>query len=117
MNMKNIAVYSYTDPVSYIRDCQKADLPPWTESYRKIARQFDLGGAYVWLVIHGKKPFARKTIEGLTPLLKLKKDEADYFRLLAYLSTIDIEPKLKTEILNKFRPAKYRTAGKNRSKR
>ncbi len=115
--MKKVEVYAYTEPVSYIRDCQKANVPPWTLSYRKIARQFDLGGAYFWLVIHGKKPFPRKIIDGLAPLLGLKKDEGEYFKLLAYLSTIDIEPKLKTEILNKFRPAKYRSSGKSRSKR
>ena len=114
--MKDVVVFNYTDPFSYIRTCQKANLYPWTESYRKIARQFDLGGAYFWLVIHGKKPFPRKIIDGLTPLLKLKKSEAVYFKLLAYLSTLDIDDALKTDVLNKFRPARYRTSGKKRRK-
>jgi hypothetical protein len=105
--MKDVVVFDYIDPVLYIRDCQKAGLPPWTDSYRKIAKQFKLGGAYFWLVIHGKKPFPRKIIDGLTPLLKLKKNEAGYFKLIAYLSALDIEKNLKIEILNKFRPAKY----------
>jgi len=115
--MKDVVVFGYSDPVTYIRDCQKAKLPPWTESYRKIARQFDLGGAYFWLVIHGKKPFPRKIIDGLTPLLGLKKNEAAYFKLIAYLSSLDIDEIMKAEILNKFRPAHYHRSGKKRTKR
>jgi hypothetical protein len=115
--MKNVVVFAYNEPFSYIRDCQKAGLYPWTESYRKIAKKFDLGGAYFWLVIHGKKPFPRKIIDGLVPQLKLGKSEATYFKLLAYLSTLDIENGLKTDILNKFRPAKYRRTGKKTSRR
>jgi hypothetical protein len=114
--MKNVMVFKYNEPVSFIRACQKAKLYPWTESYRKIARHFELGGAYFWLVIHGKKPFPRKIIDGLTPLLKLNKKEATYFKLLAYLSAIDIEEALKVDVLNKFRPARYRTAAKKRKK-
>jgi hypothetical protein len=114
--MKNVVVYKFTDPILFIRTCQKANLYPWTESYRQIARQFKLGGAYFWLVIHGKKPFPRKIIDGLTPLLGLNKKEAIYFKLIAYLSTLDIDEHLKLDVLNKFRPAKYKSSGKKRRK-
>ena len=110
--MKEIVVFNYTEPFSFISSCQKANLSPWTESYRKIAAHFALGGAYFWLVIHGKKPFPRKIIDKLPSLMSLKEKEADYFKLLMYLSTLDIDETLEMNVLNKFRPAKYQTAGK-----
>jgi len=114
--MKDVVIFSYTEPFSFIRDCQKTNLYPWTLSYRKIARHFDLGGAYFWLVIHGKKPFPRKIIDALPPLLSLKKKEADYFKLIMYLSTLDIDEALKMDVINKFRPATYKNSGKKRPK-
>jgi hypothetical protein len=115
--MKQVQIFKFGDPVAYISSCQKAKQYPWTESYRTIARKFELGGAYFWLVIHGKKPFPRKIIDGLTPLLKLNKKEAVYFKLIAYLSSLDIDEPLKREVLNKFRPARYKNSGKKRPKR
>ena len=115
--MKDVVVFKYTDPFSFISGCQKAGLYPWTESYRTIARHFTLGGAYFWLVIHGKKPFPRKIIDKLPSLMSMKEREADYFKLLMYCSTLDINDKLKIDILNKFRPAQYHTSGKKRRAR
>jgi hypothetical protein len=108
--MKDVVVFKYTDPFSFIGACQKAELYPWTESYRKIAKHFSLGGAYFWLVIHGKKPFPRKIIDKLPGLMSLKDKEADYFKLLMHLSTLDMDEKLKVSVLNKFRPASYHKA-------
>jgi hypothetical protein len=115
--MKDVVVFSFTDPFSFISSCQKANLHPWTESYRKIAKHFSLGGAYFWLVIHGKKPFPRKIIDKLPSLMSLNDKETDYFKLLMYLSTLDMNEKLKIDVLNKFRPAAYHKAGLKRRAR
>jgi hypothetical protein len=107
---KTVNVFQYTDAVHYIRDCQKAQSYPWTESYRNIARELDTGGPYFWLVAHGKKPFPRKIIEKLPVLMSLKKTETVYFQLLMYLSILDMDKRLRIGILDKFRPSRFHGA-------
>ena len=104
----NINVLQYTDAIHYINDCQKARYYTWTESYRSIARELSTGGPYFWLVVHGKKPFPRKIIEALPDLMSLNKRDSFYFQLLMHLSNLDMDPRFKIEVLNKFRPARFK---------
>jgi hypothetical protein len=106
--VNNVNVFRYTDVLQYISDSQKAKLYPWTESYRSIARELGTGGPYFWLVVHGKKPFPRKIIEGLSGMVPLNKRESIYFQMLMHLSNMDMDSRFKMLVLDKFRPAQFK---------
>jgi hypothetical protein len=44
--------------------------------------------------------------------LKIPANESAYLRVLLYMADLDMEKNLKREIIEKFRPAKYKTTRK-----
>ena len=110
--MKEVNVFNYIDPRAYLIACQKAEIPPMTESYRGIAKKIGIGGPYLWLILHDKKPFSKKVIENLPCILPMTEKQMQYLTLLLYLANIDMEKGLMLEVVNKFRPAQFHKMAK-----
>jgi hypothetical protein len=110
--MKEVNVFNYVDARAYLRDCQKAEIHPMTESYRAIAKRVGVGGPYLWLIMHGKKPFSKKTIDNMPGILPINDKQMKYLKLLMYLANIDMDKDLRIDVINKFRPAAYHKMAK-----
>jgi len=106
--MKKNNVYRYIDARSYLDRCRRSTMPPWPLSYSFLADRIGVNKGLIWSAFHGRKSFSRKMVDRLPAILQLKKNEAVYLRILLYLSNIDMDNKLRTSIINKFRPVKYR---------
>jgi len=110
--MKEVNVFNYIDARAYLRECQKKEVPPMAESYRAIGKKIGIGGPYLWLILHGDKPFSKKTIDTIPGILTLNDKQIKYLKLLMHLGDIKIDKELLVEVLNKFRPAQYHKAAK-----
>jgi hypothetical protein len=110
--MKKLCAFDYTDARAYLLDHQKSTEFPWSLGYRGVSQKVGVTKGYFWLCLHGQRPFARKVCEKLPKLLKIPAHEAAYLRVLLYMADIDMEKNLKKEIIEKFRPAKYKNATK-----
>jgi len=105
--MKEVNVFNYIDVRAYLIACQKAGIPPMTESYRSIGKKIGIGGPYLWLILHDKKPFSKKVIQNLPGILPINEKQKQYLSLLLYLANIDMEKELRLEVVNKFRPPQF----------
>jgi hypothetical protein len=76
---------------------------PWSQKYEGVAKKLGVSKGYFWLALHGKRPFCRKLIEKFPKVLKIPTKEVQYFRILCYMADLNMENKLKLEIINKFR--------------
>jgi hypothetical protein len=110
--MKKLCAFDYTDARDYLLDHQKSTEFPWSLGYRGVSQKVGVTKGYFWLCLHGQRPFARKVCEKLPKLLKIPANESAYLRVLLYMADIDMEKNLKREIIEKFRPAKYKTTRK-----
>jgi len=110
--MKEVNVFNYIDARAYLSECQKKEVFPMAESYRKIGAKIGVGGPYLWLILHGKKPFSKKIIDTLPCIMTLNDKQVKYLKLLMHLGDIKIDKELHVEVLNKFRPAQYHKAAK-----
>ncbi|MGA2508088.1 MAG: hypothetical protein ABSF80_11510 [Chitinispirillaceae bacterium] len=106
--MRKIDVFTYTDAKLYLLRCRGSRMPPWPLSYGFLADHLGTNKGLIWGALHGTKSFSRKMADRLPPLLKMKKNEALYLRVMLYLSSMNMGAALKVSILNKFRPAQYR---------
>ena len=110
--MKDVNVFNYIDARAYLIECQKKEVPPMAESYRKIGKKIGIGGPYIWLIIHGKKPFSKNVIDKFPGIMTLNEKQIKYLKLLMHLGNIKIDKELLIEVLNKFRPAQYHKTAK-----
>jgi hypothetical protein len=110
--MKKLCVFEYLDVRAYLMDHQKITEFPWSLGYRGVAQKIGVTKGYFWLCLHGQRPFARKVCEKLPKLLNIPAKEKAYLRVLLYMADFDMEKNLKREIIEKFRPAKYKNAKK-----
>ena len=106
--MRKIDMFTYTDAKRYLLRCRGSRMPPWPLSYGFLADHLGTNKGLIWGALHGTKSFTRKMADRLPPLLELKKNEAFYLQVLLYLTSLNMDNKVKISILNKFRPAKYR---------
>ena len=110
--MKEVNVFNYIDARAYLSECQKKGVHPMAESYRAIAKRVGVGGPYLWLILHGKKPFSKKTIDNLPGILPINDKQIKYLKLLMHLANIEMDKDLRVDVLNKFRPAQYHKTAK-----
>ena len=110
--MKDVNVFNYIDARAYLVECQKKEVPPMAESYRKIGKKIGIDGPYLWLIMHDKKPFSKKVIDTIPGIMALNDKQIKYFKLLMHLGDIKIDKGLLLDILKKFRPAQYHKTAK-----
>jgi hypothetical protein len=106
--MKKLSVFDYTDAREFLFKHKETVEMPWKEGYQGVAERLGVTKGYFWLSLHGKRPFARKVIEKFPKALKIPANEAQYLRVLCYMADLDMENKLKREIIDKFRPDRYK---------
>lgn len=110
--MKKVSVFDYTDAREFLFAHQKETEYPWSLGYRGIAQKVGVTKGYFWLCLHDQRPFSRKVSERFPKLLNISAEEKAYLRVLLYMADLDMEKDLKMEIIDKFRPARFKTAKK-----
>jgi uncharacterized protein (TIGR02147 family) len=109
--LKGIDVFDYVSANAFVAAWYKQALRANARfSYRILARAMGVSSpAYLWHVIHGRRPVSQDLCRKMIKYNKMKKSETKYFTLLSYLSQLDLPKSLAVEIANKFRPSKNRS--------
>jgi hypothetical protein len=102
--MNKFSVFNYTDASAFLRDCYRARIYPMSLSIRILAKMLRVTHSTVFHLVQGKKRSPARVSKALPGLFVLSDAEADYFRLLLYLTGVKMDKRFRARLLSKFRP-------------
>lgn len=100
------SIYCYINPIIYLRHWKKAT----GDSYRLMAMASGFKSkTFLFKVLDNRKMYSHKRIDGIGTMLGLDSKKLKYFRIMSFLHHAKAPRVLKKEVLNKFRPTRFRS--------
>lgn len=99
-------IYYYTDPIAYLRAWKKSN----GTSFSKMAQDTTIRAkSFFHKLFTGEKVYSMKRAIPIGMMLGLGTRELKYFEVMSLLHKAQSPLKLKREVLNKFRPKRFRS--------
>jgi hypothetical protein len=105
-------IYRYTEPRRFLYDWVKSPQFTTVMNLSSLSKMLGVTTAYTsQLARNTRYNFSLHMAKNISNLLRLSKKERKYFQLISYFTrklAFDLDSDFKLEIINRYRPAKYR---------